>query len=457
MQLRKPKRRIGKAIASTALTLIASTTLALSDSKADETNRASEKSAETGSASTDESGGSLFSKWFGGKWNTQLGILYYQEADDRVQAIEPAIAGSWELSGERIWSYKFVYDSLTGASPNGALISDKKQTFTKPSGQTYDVEKGELPLDSSFEDTRTAFTLGYAQPLSKDFKFSLGGNYSSESDYVSLGANTSLSWELNQKNTVLNLGFSYQSDSITATGGTPDELAEMSTDRHDQPKEDTTEKKTLTDVLLGVTQVVNRKWIVQANYSYGQSNGYHNDPYKLVTLADGTSGSTYGDPVGYVYEKRPSSRVKHAIFLGSKYHLGAGVLDTSYRYYFDDWGIKSHTIDLGWIWKVAKLWRVEPSFRYYSQSAADFYTPSIKDSDSLPDNASADTRLAEFVAYTPGLKITKIFENESSFSLRGEYYMQRGNKNPSQAFGSEKDQDLFPDFDAIIVQSIYEF
>ena len=136
------------------------------------------------------------------------------------------------------------------------------------------------------------------------------------------------------------------------------------------------DSKTLTDVLLGVTQVINKRTIMQFNYSLSSSSGYLTDPYKLLSVIDATTGKTAVDVSGapiYVYEQRPDSRTKHAFFWQTKYMLERGdVIDGSYRFMTDDWGVTSHTIDLKYHWQLDHAY-LEPHLRYYLQSEADFY------------------------------------------------------------------------------------
>ncbi|MCX7056623.1 MAG: DUF3570 domain-containing protein, partial [Proteobacteria bacterium] len=49
--------------------------------------------------------------------------------------------------------------------------------------------------------------------------------------------------------------------------------------------------------------------------------------------------------------------------------------DLGYRYSRDDWGIHSHTLSIEWVQPIGHGWTVTPGLRYYTQSAADFYTP----------------------------------------------------------------------------------
>ena len=50
-------------------------------------------------------------------------------------------------------------------------------------------------------------------------------------------------------------------------------------------------------------------------------------------------------------------------------------LHVDYRFFHDDWGIDSHTLDLSWYQPLGDGWMVVPGLRYYTQSAADFYKP----------------------------------------------------------------------------------
>ena len=75
------------------------------------------------------------------------------------------------------------------------------------------------------------------------------------------------------------------------------------------------------------------------------------------------------------------------------------------------WGITSHTIELAWhqsLWDVVQL---IPSFRYYTQSQADFYAPyyASQRSDGL---RSSDYRLSPFGALAYRIRA------ESNFPIR---------------------------------------
>ena len=114
------------------------------------------------------------------------------------------------------------------------------------------------------------------------------------------------------------------------------------------------QNKDIFDIVLGVTQVINRNLLVQLNYSFSDASGYLNDPYKILSIVDPVSGDPVPRPATpgvagpsheYRFESRPDERSKHSLYAQAKYYLGGKVLDASYRYMTDDWDIDSHTID----------------------------------------------------------------------------------------------------------------
>ena len=46
-----------------------------------------------------------------------------------------------------------------------------------------------------------------------------------------------------------------------------------------------------------------------------------------------------------------------------------------YRYYSDDWGLSGHTIDLETPVKITPFLSITPFYRYYTQTAVDFFAP----------------------------------------------------------------------------------
>jgi hypothetical protein len=315
------------------------------------------------------------------------------------------------------------------------------------------TEPGDMPLDDTFRDTRIAANGTWKMPVGRLSILTLGGNFSKEYDFTSMGASTQLTRDFNQKNTTLLFGLAVEADSIDPVGGKSIPFAPMGTPGGTQPRQGASDSKSVLDAMMGVTQVVNRRTLMQVNYSLSRASGYLNDPYKILSRVDPVTGST----LDYLYENRPDSRTKHALYWLTRYHLNRDVVSGSYRYFFDDWGIKSHTVDLTYNWKYTENKYLEPHLRFYSQSEADFYRLHLLNGDPIPQEASADYRLAAFNGLTYGLKWGWDLPKGRAFILRLEYYNSIGDSSPNEAIGFQQGLDLYPDLKALIAQVQYRF
>jgi len=208
-------------------------------------------------------------------------------------------------------------------------------------------------------------------------------------------------------------------------------------------------------VLLGLTQVINRQTLMQFNYTYSNVSGYQNDAFKIVPLVDSgglpatASTSLIAGDLPYLYENRPDSRTRHALFWKTVYSPGEDVLRFSFRHYWDDWGIDSDTLDLRYRYKLSDSNYLQPHLRFYSQSAADFYAHSLVDGATLPQYVTADHRLGEFDSTTLGLKWGHVLGPDNEFSTRLEI-MQQDSKVVGVTIGDQNSNDIAPDLDAIM-------
>ena len=404
------------------------------------------------------------------KWQFDTAVLVYSESDDRVSDFSFNGLARKELREDSFLNLKFAIDTLTGASPNGAVPSDSVQTFTRASGNgQFQIAPNEQPLDDTFRDTRVAISANWQQPLTRLALLDLGASLSNEFDYTHLGVNARIAHDFNNRNTTLSAGFALASDSINPVGGSPTPFSAMlpafdenSSDELNSNKRGN-ESKDVIDLLLGITQVINRQTIVQFNYSLSQADGYLNDPYKILSVVDPITGKLVSGPPAsgtsinlYRYENRPDSRQKQSIFGLIKHDFGRDVMDVSYRYLTDDWGINSHTIDLRYRWELESEQFLQPHVRFYSQNEADFYENVLFDGQSLPSYATADNRLGNFDAITIGLKYGRKTDF-GEWAARFEVYHQSGVPNLDARVGVLENQDLYPDLTAIIAQFSVKF
>lgn len=399
-------------------------------------------------------------------WDFNTALLYYGEDDDRVQDVSLNVQARRTLVDDRSLTLGLAVDTLTGATPSGAVAGSIPQTFTRPSGRAvYTTPAEAIPLDDSFLDTRVAVTANWQQPLGRLYTVNAGLSASDEYDYTHVGANAKLSRDFNNRNTTLSMGVAFARDDLSPVGGAPEPLSPM-LDVGDLTNRQGDQSKDVFDAVIGVTQVLGRRLIVQLNYSYSDASGYLNDPYKFLSVVDPATGEPVPRPATpgvdgpsheFRFESRPDARTKHSLFTQGKYYFGGKVIDLSYRYMTDDWEIDSHTLDARLRWPLGDASYLEPHLRFYSQAAAEFYRVSLPAGAADPLYASADYRLGEFDAVTAGLKYGHKTRGGNEWSVRLEYYTQDGTVPADQVIGSQGTRALYPDLDAIIAQFSYRF
>ena len=396
-------------------------------------------------------------------WQFNSAIMVYSE-QDRVSAAEGILTARGDFGDDKYLDLGLVLDGLTGASATGAVAQPGVQTFTRPSGKgSYDVKGGDTPLDDTFHDTRVQLDASWTQPLAPDWTVSVGGHFSNEYDYLSMGLNSSIARDFNQKNTTASLGFSYSHDTIKPEGGIPVAFAPMllrsdfaGDDSYQQAFDNTRDRpddtKDTIDVLLGLTQVINSDWLMQFNYSLSMANGYMTDPFKLVSVVNSN-----GEVQQNLYENRPDKRTKQSLFWQNKVHINGSYLDASYRYMWDDWDLSSHTADVKWRFAISDSWYLEPQFRYYQQAAAEFYVPFILQTEDMPQFASADYRIGKMTAYTLGAKFGTTLAAGNELSFRIALYQQTPQNNGDASPGVLKNVELYEKVNAVMAQISYSF
>ncbi len=381
-------------------------------------------------------------------WDVRSGLLIYDESD-RIQVIEPVVEASKGLENGGLLTLRGVIDTVTGASPNGATPSNTAQTFTSPSGnETYTTAAGETPM-RDVEDLRVSLSGEWEKELTRMVRNTLGAGISSEFDYLSLSLSDTVRKDFNNRQTTLAAGLGVSQDTISPSGGTPRELQLLSTPAIAEGGD---ESKQSVELLLGVTQILSTNTLTQLNYTLSQSNGYLTDPYKILSVVDGSSGAT----LDYRYEKRPDSRTSHILSWRLNHQFKEDVLYLGYRYFTDDWGIDAHTVDLKYRSELGNGIYLQPHLRLYQQTAADFYRHSLVDGAALPEYASADLRLGEMQSTTLGLKFGMPLAG-NDFTVRLEHMRQEGESHPADAIGIQQNYDLYPTLDANIIQFGYSF
>ena len=204
----------------------------------------------------------------------------------------------------------------------------------------------------------------------------------------------------------------------------------------DSNKRGGSDSKDVLDLLLGFTQVLGRTTVLRVNYSYSDSSGYLNDPYKILSVVDPVTGDTLArtPASGSGPERRLSlsraARIrarKQSLYAEMKHEFGAQVLHVAYRFMTDDWDIDSHTGEARLRWplgdpatssrKCATTRRPRPTSivpAWSSGSAAARSSPRPMPARRLRRAARSDSSSATRTA------------SGNEWSTRLEYYQQNG-------------------------------
>ena len=118
-------------------------------------------------------------------------------------------------------------------------------------------------------------------------------------------------------------------------------------------------------------------------------------------------------------ERLPDSRFKIPIGGRLNYYVNEWlVVKTYYRYYSDDWGVQSHTASLELPIKLGSKFTLKPSYRYYTQTAADYFAP-YDTHLSTSQYYTSDYDLSEFNAnqFSLGVSYTDVFTKTKLWKL----------------------------------------
>ncbi len=110
-------------------------------------------------------------------------------------------------------------------------------------------------------------------------------------------------------------------------------------------------------------------------------------------------------------ERLPDTRFKLPVGMRFNYFINEYVvLRTYYRFYNDDWGVNSHTANLEVPVKLGDKFTLYPSYRFYTQTAANYFAP-FEQHTTNEEFYTSDYDLSEFNSsqYSLGIRYTDIF------------------------------------------------
>lgn len=319
---------------------------------------------------------------------------------------------------------------------NVLTIDGGVSAYTSASSSNIDPFDGSKQADpfvassgASRSDLWGNFTGSYSHSSDdRNSIWSANLSVSAEFDYFSIGAGGSYTRLFNEKNTELSVHANAYFDTWKTIypielrpfenggAGINDELFTQYTitgNTNYNPDFTTFNNKGRNSysVGFGFSQILSEK--VQASLALDlvQQNGLLSTPFQRVYFGDVDDSFIENFHLADDIERLPDTRFKVAIGGRLHYYLNEVIVIRSfYRYYFDDWGIRSHTASVEAPVKLNDKFTLYPSYRYYNQTAADYFAP-YEQHLSTDEFYTSDYDLSKYRAnqYGFGVTYTDIF------------------------------------------------
>ncbi|MGO4919618.1 DUF3570 domain-containing protein [Maribacter spongiicola] len=271
--------------------------------------------------------------------------------------------------------------------------------YTSASSSNVDPFDGGQPADpfvassgASSSDVWSNLTGSYSHS-SDDRNTIVSGklSVSSEYDYFSLGFGGGLTKLFNEKNTEISINANVYLDKWNAIY--PSELRPFASGANGLANglftnntitgntnyapifnEFSDESRNSYSVAFGFSQILSKNLQGSLALDFVQQQGLLSTPFQRVYFSDVADSFIDNFQLADAIEQLPDSRFKVAAGGRLNWYINETfVVRTFYRYYYDDWGINSHTASVEVPIKLTDKFTVYPSYRYYQQSAADYF------------------------------------------------------------------------------------
>lgn len=309
---------------------------------------------------------------------------------------------------------------------------------------------------ASRQDTWGSIAASYAHSSDdRSTVTSVNASFATEYDYVSLGFGAGITKLFNEKNTEVGITanvfldswipkYPTELDTYVEVGGNTDSgffqglpILDEQGNVTNKNSADTwrpvngfgliqDEKRNTYSASLSFSQILSKNAQFSIFADVIQQQGWLANPMQRVYFADrpnyfvGNAASipNYTSPdntdvfqLADDLERLPDTRLKVPIGMRFNYYLNEYVsLRTYYRYYFDDWGLTSHTAQVELPLKISQKFTLYPSYRYYSQTAMDYFAP-FETHVSTSQYYTSDFDLSQYKAnqFGFGISYTDIF------------------------------------------------
>ncbi|MET1260111.1 DUF3570 domain-containing protein [Flagellimonas sp. DF-77] len=342
----------------------------------------------------------------------ELDVLFSYYSQDGQNAAVSGGEGTEELTDATStivlrmpWGQDGILTVDAGVSAYTSASSSNVDPFDGGgTANPFDASSG-----ASRKDLLAYFNPGYSHS-SKDRNEIVGVNayVSAEYDYFSIGFGGSYARLFNEKNTELSVSAQAYFDSWNAQY--PIELRNGFNTGVVGYDPDFTRFADLgrNSYSLGFvfSQILTKRMQASLSLDLVVQNGLLSTPFQRVYFGDVADFFLEDFQLADDVERLPDSRFKIPLGGRLNYYLNdAVVLRSFYRFYYDDWGIVSHTLNMELPLKLSDSFTLYPSYRYYTQTAADYFY-------------EKEAALSSFEFYTSDFDLSNYSANQFGFGLQ---------------------------------------
>ncbi|WP_324026071.1 DUF3570 domain-containing protein [Maribacter sp. BPC-D8] len=318
---------------------------------------------------------------------------YYSQDGDNA-----AVSGG--LGTEELTDFTGTFVVAIPLNDDDVLTIDAGvSAYTSASSSNVDPFDGGEPADpfvassgASSSDTWASISGSYSHS-SDDRNTIVSGKVSAsrEYDYTSLGFGGGLTKLFNEKNTEVSVNANVYLDKWNALY--PSELRPFASGANGLANglfsnntitgntnyapifnEFSDESRNSYSVGLGFSQILSKNLQGSLALDFIQQDGLLSTPFQRVYFSDVADSFIENFQLADAIEQLPDSRFKVAAGGRLNWYINETfVVRSFYRYYYDDWGINSHTASVEVPIKLTDKFTIYPSYRYYQQSAADYF------------------------------------------------------------------------------------
>tara|TARA_R110002050_G_scaffold1281_1_gene9200 strand:- start:87927 stop:89207 length:1281 start_codon:yes stop_codon:yes gene_type:complete len=239
--------------------------------------------------------------------------------------------------------------------------------------------------------------------------WNVGAYLSSEYDYFSVGFGGGYTQLFNEKNTELSASAKVYFDTwnpqypIELRGNFFDDRISGNGTYSPNFTEFDNVNRNSYSLSLGLIQILSKRLQGSLFLDVVAQEGLLSTPFQRVYFSDANDFFIEDFQLADDVERLPDTRFKIPVGGRLNYYVNdIFVIRSYYRYYSDDWGITSHTASLEMPIKLSTTFTMYPTYRYYTQTAADYFYEKEVGVSTL-DFYSSDYDLSAFDAHQYGL------------------------------------------------------